>query len=244
MNMAEMVKWQDDVERRWPSAARWFRENPETVRIWHEEKLSDVSLSDCLTANRKLDDDTTTEMAPWHLERLAVRVRSIAKQLESDRVERDRGRQRKPSSVDRRGSMAAALGGLLKPGLTPDERMDILRKEFPRDDDGPRHRCPVCRDTGCVTIYHPETVVAMYRHVKHDGPEPKIYTAVAACNCVAGNKFDHDGLGKDKRTVRLKRLSDRNCVCEAVTKAEQLQELLPFASEYRPANYVSEFDNF
>ncbi|MEX2138594.1 MAG: hypothetical protein WD894_04995 [Pirellulales bacterium] len=60
------------------------------------------------------------------------------------------------------------------------------------------YRCPLCRDTGGVTVWHPKSVAAMHRGTF--GERGAKATALVRCSCDAGSKlqwcsavFDADG---------------------------------------------------
>ena len=60
------------------------------------------------------------------------------------------------------------------------ERMRALRAT--PDSDMPRYSCHLCRDSGLVHIWHPDTVAM----VRRSGEAKSLRTCNAACSCVAG----------------------------------------------------------
>lgn len=238
MNSIELVEFKSAAARRLPNVGAWLMQNGETVGIWAEELWHDISLSDCLDVLRRLMSDAF-DGAPWEMDRFGSMVRQRAKAIEYERETRNAERKNQ-KQVSTRGSMSKALSEIIKLS-TRRQKAAALNKEFP-DDDGPRYFCALCRDTGLLNVYLPETVLAAY-HAKGNGSPFKVYVGVAGCACAAGNKFTY-AQNPQQPARCFQYNAQRHIISNEITRSGRLEELTMAVDTWTPPNYHGEFDRY
>ena len=128
-----------------------------------------------------------------------------------------------------------------------------------RDTRETAHRCPLCVDTGFVTVLHPETIQraqagdydayrAWYEAGRLGRPPARIkwYTCAMWCGCIIGERQREktaDAGRSDSRQASWSRMPvfdvDRHVKVIADT-ARMIEQ----AKEIKPANYVTDFDSW
>jgi len=132
---------------------------------------------------------------------------------------------------------------------------DRLKAEASRGTREPDHwrkntyKCLACQDTGLRTIWNPLAIQASIAKMRGRMDElvwrGKLYECVARCTCIAGDKIP----ARQRRRgepVELPRFNeDRMLEVDRTLKvSERIERLLDWARDWKPSNYVAEFDSF
>ena len=101
------------------------------------------------------------------------------------------------------------------------------------------YRCQICRDTGYVTIWHPRAMAAAIAYLANKATEDTFrrnqYPAAAKCTCQRGQ--DCPG---STRTYN----PDSDVKIDQWSHGERVKALLERAKNFKPPNYVPEFDEW
>lgn len=174
MIKAEFNTWWTDVLLRFPSVDAWLvrahdvESNRDALLVTWAGVLSDVQLIDALEVNRlmQLGDLPWVGEYDHEKEKLPQHVRRLARGLVANRQPRaDEPEYKRPSKETDfpAGKLLARFLDLKERGTPHDEARRLALEAFPvgKPKWEPRYHCPICQDSGFVTVASPAAMEAV-----------------------------------------------------------------------------------
>lgn len=141
----------------------------------------------------------------------------------------------------------ADLAGKIRQRL----RMEEPEPATPIDPDRePRYRCLACRDMGMVSVWDRESMRLAARGLVTPENRRGLHTGFVVCSCRAGKRYEslaHGGTDNAGRFIRETPVyydQRKWCKCESAGNAADVERLIDFMANYKPANYEPAFDAF
>jgi len=195
MTREEFNRWWDDFKIRFPTTINWLAADhkPEALKLmissW-AETLADVDLADALEASKGMQSG---RLEDWgrNSDRIPAMVRRHARDLGFAR-----GRVEEPAVAQparggnglRTGEMIRYVAEALRTKLPKSQwlaRALSIMGNVPKERE-PRYRCPDCRDTGFMDVWHHDAVSAFKRGAIATYTGPK--TSVCVCSVCRGSR--------------------------------------------------------
>lgn len=265
MNKSETLDWVTHHGIMFPDFAAWLSTTPAASRsklldAW-SEALADVDPRDAKAVTSRMLSGDDPPIAAYEREQTPAKVRTLAKANRDRRYERDRKTKQRgqDEAVPLRGGIST--GGLYRSMLKlMDANPDMTAREAaeqvipPARNDGPRFNCPLCLDSGLVTVWSSISVRAAL-HGELDKPE-KRRTCACPCKCQEGSKRIWSGNGDPPAAWRGWRSTEAmycptvHCIAhggdtDSQRAVEAFKEWVILANEaYQNRNRTAAFDDF
>lgn len=267
MNRIETIDWITNHGHAFPDFSVWIAsiqpldKRSKLIDAW-SEALEDVDLRDAKAVTRRMVAGDDPPIAAYEREQTPAKVRLLAKANRDRRAERDRqatARQRHDTPAAR--NMEPIAGKLYRqmlammdadPNLTPRQAAEQVMP--PPSDDGPRYNCPLCLDSGLVTVWSSLSVRAALHGQLDD--RTKRRTCVAPCKCPNGTRRVWSGNGDPPQAWRGWRSLDAvysplvHCLCRGADtdSAEAIKEFNEWVvlglDRHQNRNRTAAFDDF
>lgn len=162
MNQSEFKTYMNDFRLRFPDAAEWIGNFPETLQVWFEDCFAALELEDCLQANVMLQN--SEDDFRWG--RLPRVVMKVVGRIVENRYRREANERTMADSVGKTGRSSGKMKKALESiealrkqrqesgnPVEPQELKSLVDQWFSLNDPGcdeeePSYKCPDCRDTG------------------------------------------------------------------------------------------------